>query len=256
MIDVGLIGFGLAGRAFHAPVIGAVAGLRLAAIVQRTGDEAAKAHPDVIIVRSVQELLAIDSLRLIVIATPNQTHFPLAKLCLESGRHVVLDKPFVTNTDQALELFRIARHHRRLLTAYHNRRFDADFQALREILKQGALGRLVRFETHYDRYRPVLKVDAWREKPGPGSGVLFDLGPHLVDQAFTLFGVPEALSADLRTERAGLLTDDAFDITLYYPGSFRAQLQATMLSAAPRPRFVVFGEKGSFVKREFDPLEN
>src|SRR5271170_4436283 len=170
MINVGLIGFGLAGKSFHAPVISAVPGLRLAAILQRKGDEAAKAYPGARVVRGLEELLAMESIRLVVIATPNQTHFPLAKLCMEAGRDVVVDKPFVTNTDQAIELFRIARQHGRLLTAYHNRRFDADFQALRELLQQDALGRLVRFETHYDRYRPVLKVDAWREKPGPGSG--------------------------------------------------------------------------------------
>src|SRR5271165_6571721 len=128
MIDVGLIGFGLAGRCFHAPVIRAVPGLRLAAILQRTGDEAARAYPDTRIVRGIDELLALDSIRLVVIATPNQTHFPLAKMCLEAGRDVVVDKPFTTTVAEAVELFGIARAHHRLLTVYHNRRFDADFQ--------------------------------------------------------------------------------------------------------------------------------
>jgi scyllo-inositol 2-dehydrogenase (NADP+) len=256
MIDVGLIGFGLAGRAFHAPVIRAVQGLRLAAIVKRNGDEAAEAYPDVKIVRSVDELLAVPSIRLIVIATPNQTHFPLAKLCLESGRDVVVDKPFTTSIDEALKLFHTAREHGRLVTAYHNRRFDADFQALREVLKQGTLGRVVRFESHYDRFRPTPKSGAWRETPGPGSGVLFDLGPHLIDHALTLFGSPEQVSADVRIERTGMATDDAFDLTFYYRDSLRAKLQATMLCATPRPRFLVLGEQGTFVKQSFDPLEN
>ena len=256
MIEVGLIGFGLAGRFFHAQVIRAVPGLRLAAILQRTGDEAAKVYPDVRIVRSQDELLAIESIRLIVIASPNQTHFPFAKRCLEAGRDVVVDKPFTTTVAEAVELYRIAKQRRRVLTVYHSRRFDADFQSLRAFLKTGELGRVVRFETHYDRFRPSGKPGAWREQPGPGSGILFDLAPHLIDQALMLFGRPEAISADVRMERDAAITDDAFDLCLEYPASMRARLCATMLSLTPRPRFVVLGTKGSFVKTGFDPLEN
>jgi scyllo-inositol 2-dehydrogenase (NADP+) len=255
MIDVGLIGFGLAGRCFHAPVIRAVNGLRLAAILQRTGDSAAHAYPNVRIVRSLEELLAIDSLQVVVIATPNQTHFALAKQCIEAGRHVVVDKPFTTSVAEALELIRLARQRSRIVTVYHNRRFDADFQALCKVAASGELGRILRFENTYDRYRPNSKPGAWREQPGPGSGVLFDLAPHLLDQAFMLLGEPAAISADIRTERAGFPTDDAFDIFLHYPGATRVLLRATMLAATPRARFVALGEKGSFVKRDFDPLE-
>jgi scyllo-inositol 2-dehydrogenase (NADP+) len=255
MIDVGLIGFGLGGRCFHAPIIRAVDGLRLSAILQRTGDSAAQQYPDVRVVRTIDELLSIDSLKLIVIATPNQTHFPLAKRALEAGRHVVVDKPFTTTVSEALELIRLARHHNRLLTVYHSRRFDADFQALCKTVATGQLGRILRFEDTYDRYRPTSKPNAWREQPGPGSGVLFDLAPHLLDQAFVLLGEPEAITADARIERRGFLTDDAFDILLHYPEGARALLRATMLAATPRPRFVVLAEKGSYVKRDFDPLE-
>jgi scyllo-inositol 2-dehydrogenase (NADP+) len=256
MIDVGLVGFGLAGRCFHAPVIHAVAGLRLATIVQRSGDEAARLYPEARIVRSVDELLAIDSLQLVVVATPNQSHFPLAKQCLEAGRHVVVDKPFTTTVEDAIALFRIARSHDRVLTVYHNRRFDADFQALRQVVAQQELGQILRFESSYDRYRPAPKPGAWREKAGPGSGVLFDLAPHLIDHALTLLGKPESVGADVRIERQGMSTDDAFDLYLYYPGGVRAQLKATMMCATPRPRFAVLGTKGSFVKKDFDPLEN
>jgi scyllo-inositol 2-dehydrogenase (NADP+) len=255
MIDVGLIGFGLAGRCFHAPVIRAVDGLHLAAILQRSGDSAAQAYPDARVVRSLDELLAIDSLSLIAIATPNQTHFPLAKRCLEAGRHVVVDKPFTTNLAEARELIQLAKQRNRILTVYHNRRFDADFQALRDAVASGQLGRVVRFENTYDRFRPNPKPGAWREQPGPGSGVLFDLAPHLIDQAFTLLGQPLAVSADIRTERPGFATDDSFDLFLHYPEGARALLRATMLAATLRPRFLVFGEKGSYLKREFDPLE-
>ena len=255
MIDVGLIGFGLAGRYFHAPLIHAVPGLRLAAVLQRSGDESAKRYPGARIVRSIEELLAIDSIRLVVIASPNQTHFPFAVQCLEAGRDVVVDKPIAPTLPEAIELFRIARKCGRLLTVFHSRRFDSDFQAVRQVVAGGELGQILRFDTHYDRYRLTSRPSAWREVPGPGSGILFDLAPHLMDHAMMLFGTPEAVAADIRIERQGFLTDDAFDICFFYPGNLRAHLCATMLCATPRPRFVLLGEKGTFVKNEFDALE-
>jgi|SRR3974390_550131 len=255
MIDVGLIGFGLAGRYFHAPVINAVPGLRVAAILQRTGDSATQLYPDARIVRTIEDLLASDSLKLIVIATPNESHFPLAKRCLEAGRHVVVDKPFTLNVDEARDLIVLARAKNLVLTVYHDRRFDADFQGLRKVVDSGELGRITRFESTYDRYRPTPKAGAWREQPTPGSGIFFDLSPHLIDQSFTLLGIPEAITADIRIERTGFATDDAFDVLLHYPHGTRALLRATMLSAAPRPRTVVLAENGSYLKRDFDPLE-
>jgi scyllo-inositol 2-dehydrogenase (NADP+) len=255
MIDVGLIGFGLGGRFFHAPVIRGVEGLHLAAILQPTGDSAAQLYPDACVVRTVDELLAIDSIRLIAISTPNQSHFSLAKRCLEAGRNVIVDKPFTTSVAEAQELVELAKRQNLVLSVYHNRRFDADFQALRQTIASGQLGRVLRFESTYDRFRPTAKPGAWREKPGPGAGVLFDLAPHLIDQALTLFGTPQGVTADIRMERTGFPTDDAFDIFLHYPGGTRALLRATMMSAVPRPRLVVLGEKGSYLKREFDPLE-
>jgi len=255
MIDVGLIGFGLAGRYFHGPVINAVPGLHLAAILQRTGDSAAQLYPDARVVRTLDDLLAVDSLKLMVIATPNQSHFPLAKRCLEAGCHVVVDKPFTLNVAEARELIALARSKRLILTVYHDRRFDADFQGLRKVVESGELGRITRFESTYDRYRPTHKPGAWREQPGPGSGIFFDLSPHLFDQSFTLLGAPQALTADIRTERLGFSTDDAFDVLLHYPQGTRALLRATMLSASPRPRMVVLAQNGSYSKRDFDPLE-
>src|SRR5713226_2745875 len=163
MIDVGLIGFGLAGRAFHAPVIRAVAGLRLAAIGQRSGNEGAEQYPDARVVRSADELLAMQSIRLVVVATPNETHYALARQCLAAGRDVVVDKPFATTFDEASSLVQFARSAGRLLTVYQNRRYDGDFQAIRELVTAGTLGRIVRFETSYDRYPPQLKPAAWRE---------------------------------------------------------------------------------------------
>jgi len=254
-IQVGLIGFGLAGRAFHAPVISAVPGLRLAAILQRTGSQAAQAYPEARIVRTLDELLSIPEIRLIVVATPNETHYPFARQCLAAGRDVVVDKPFTVALQQAVDLVQFAKHSGRLLTVYQNRRYDGDFQAILKLAAAGTLGRIVRFETHYDRFRPILKPSAWREQRAPGAGILFDIAPHLLDHAMQLFGRPETISADVRAEREGALADDAFDILLHYPNNLRAVLSSSILAAATRPRFVLFGTKGSFTKQSFDPQE-
>ena len=256
MIEVGLVGFGLAGRAFHAPVIRAVPGLHLAAILQRTGNEAADTYPDVQIVRNLDELLAIREIQLVVIATPNDTHYPFARQCLAAGRDVVVDKPFTTAVEEAKALVAFAKEKGRLITVYQNRRYDGDFQALRKLVVEGTLGRIVRFETHYDRYRPQLKPGAWRETTRPGSGILFDLAPHLIDHALVLFGLPEAVTADVRIERENAVADDAFDIMFHYPGPLRAVLKSSILVATPRPHFVMFGTQGSFVKQTTDPQEN
>jgi predicted dehydrogenase len=256
MIEVGLVGFGLAGRAFHAPVIRAVPGLHLAAIVQRSGNEAAEKYPDVRVARSLDELLSMPEIRLVVIATPNETHCPFARQCLEAGRDVVVDKPFTTTMEEAVSLVELAKKLKRFLTIYQNRRYDGDFQAIRQLVEAGTLGRIVRFETAYDRYRPQLKPGAWREAARPGSGILFDIAPHLIDHALVLFGLPEAITADVRIERENAAADDAFDITLHYSKGMRAVLRSSILAAAPRPRFVLLGTQASFVKQTFDPQEN
>jgi len=256
MIEVGLIGFGLAGRAFHAPVIRAVPGLRLAAILQRQGNEAAERYPDVRIVRSMDELLAMREVRVVVIATPNETHYSLAKRCLEAGRDVVVDKPFTVTLEEAKSLAQMAKEEGRLLTVYQNRRYDGDFQAIRQLVAEGTLGRIVRFETSYDRYRPQLRPGAWREAVRPGSGILFDIGPHLIDNALMLFGLPEAVIAEVRAERENAVADDAFDIMLHYPDNLRAVLRSSILAAMPRTRFLLLGTRGSFVKQKVHPLES
>jgi len=255
MINVGLIGFGLAGRSFHAPVIHTVPGLRLAAIVQRHGDEAGQLYPEARVVRSVDELLAIPDIQLIVIATPNDTHYPFARQCLAAGRDVVVDKPMAPTLQEAEELFRFAKERRRLLSVYHNRRYDGDFQAVRELVASERLGRIVRFESNYDRFRPQLKANAWRERPGPGNGIFFDLAPHLIDHALVLFGTPAAITADIRIEREQSMVDDSFDLTFHYDRGLRALLSATMLAPVTRARFILHGTAGAYVKHSFDVQE-
>ncbi len=244
MINVGLIGFGLAGRAFHAQVISRVPGLRLAAILQRKGDEAAVAYPDAKIVRSLEELLALPEIQLVVIASPNETHAPLAHAAMAAGRDVVVDKPFTTSYAEAVDLVNFAEKSRRFLTVYQNRRYDGDFQAIRELVSAGTLGRIVRFETCYDRFRPNFKPNAWREKAEPGAGILFDIGPHVIDHAMVLFGLPEAITADVRIERQGGLADDAFDIMFHYPNSLRAVLSSNILAVIAAPTIFALRHEG------------
>jgi scyllo-inositol 2-dehydrogenase (NADP+) len=254
MIEVALVGFGFAGRVFHAPIISAVPGLRLRAILQRSGDDAASLYPKAQLVKSMDELLRIDEIRLVVIATPNISHYPLARQCLLAGRDVVVDKPFTTTYAEAADLVDLAKQRGRLLTVYQNLRSNGDFRTIRQLVESGRLGRIALYEAHFDRYRLHMRPGAWRERAEPGSGVFFDLGVHLIDQAMVLFGVPEAITADIRIERNGAVVDDAFDVVLHYPRT-RAVLRASMIALAPDLRYILRGEEGAFVKYGIDPQE-
>src|SRR6185437_3945000 len=215
-IGVAVIGFGLAGQVFHAPFVNAVPGLKLEAIVQRRGDQAAKAWPEARILRSVEEALADPAIQLVVVGTPNETHFALAKQALEAGKHVVIDKPFAATSAQAQELMDLASAKGLVLAPYHNRRWDGDFLTVRRLLDRKAVGRLVTFESHFDRFRPLPREATWKESANPANGMLFDLGPHLLDQVLALFGAPQAITASVRKDRDSTGIEDAFDITLHY----------------------------------------
>lgn len=254
-IRVAVIGFGLAGRIFHAAVIAETPGLELAAIVQRHGDDAAKIYPGATICRSVEQMLRDHSIRLVVIATPSESHYDVACGCIRAGRNVLIDKPFTLSSDDARRLMKEAREQGVLVTAYQNRRWDGDFITLKQVLASGELGRVVSYESHFDRFRAAPRLDVWRESGGPGGGTLFDLGPHLIDQATTLFGDPESLWADVRIERDGAKSDDAFDVLLKFDG-VTALLRSTLTAVEPGPRFVVHTTRGSFVKWGLDPQED
>ncbi len=237
-IRTALLGRGMAGTVFHAPLIRALPAFQLAAIAGSADAEAAISAP---------------SIDLIVIATPNLTHFPLARAALEAGKHVVVDKPFVLTLAEADALIALAQAKGRILTVFHNRRWDGDFLTVRSLVQSGRLGRIALFEAHWDRFRPLPK-GGWREAPEEGSGLLWDLGPHLVDQALLLFGTPDSASGDVEIQREGARADDYFDLRMRY-GAMRAVLSASSLTASPRPRFAVHGTLGSFVKRGLDPQE-
>ena len=258
-IGVGVVGFGLGGRVFHAPFVSAVPGLKLAAIMQRTGDEAAKAYPATKIVRSLDEMLGDVGIEVVVVSTPNETHFRMAMAALDAGKHVVIDKPFAATSDEAAELGRVAKAKGVHVIPFHNRRWDGDFLTVRKLLDEKAVGRLVTFESHFDRFRPIPRENTWKEAGNPANGMLFDLGPHLVDQVLSLFGAPDAITASVRSDRDETAIEDAFDITLHYrkPNGkgLLAHCRTSYLACDNAPRFLMHGTKGSFKKHGLDPQE-
>jgi predicted dehydrogenase len=255
MVRVGVIGFGLAGQAFHAPVIAGVPGMELACILERRGSLAQQRYPGVRVARTLDELLSDKTIRLCVVATPNESHFALTKACLEAGRDVVVDKPFAPTMAECTELVQLAARLGRLITVYHDRRYDGDFHTIRKIVSAGTLGNVAEFESRFDRFRLEAKANAWRERADqPGAGVLFDLGPHLIDQALVLFGEPQTIWASAFCQRDTSQVDDAFDVCLEYP-RLRAMLRARIVAFAPGPHFLIHGTKGSFVKYGMDPQE-
>ncbi len=253
-IRAGVVGFGLAGQVFHAPMIDAVDGLELAGVVERSKREAETRYPGIRTYASLEAMLEDSTLELIVIATPNEAHAELAKRALAASRNVVVDKPVGNSSDEIAAMMTAARTSGRNLIPYHNRRFDGDFMTLRELLREKKLGDVAHFESTFDRWRPVPKPEVWRDAGGPGTGTLLDLGTHLVDQIIQLFGLPEAVSGEVLIERAHARAVDSFTVRMHYDGLI-ATASANCLSAQPRPRYRVRGDKGDFVKWGLDPQE-
>jgi scyllo-inositol 2-dehydrogenase (NADP+) len=253
MIGVGLIGYGLGGSVFHAPLVAAEPGLRLHAVATSRAEQVRRDHPGVRVVASAAELLGDPAVELVVVAAPNAVHHELAAAALRAGRHVVVDKPFTLTTAQADELIELAEAEDRRLSVFHSRRWDGDFLTVRRCLAAGLLGEVSSFFSRYDRFRPAPK-GGWKEAAVPGSGILYDLGSHLIDQALQLFGPPETVSADLCVQRPGVEALDWAHLVLGY-GRLRVLLHAGMEVRDPGPRFEVHGDLGSFVKGGLDPQE-
>lgn len=257
-LRVAVIGFGMAGAVFHAPLIHATTGLEVAAIVTGNTERSATArarYPDAIVAPDVEALWAMaDRLDVAVVATPNRTHIPLASAALAAGLHVIVDKPLAATADGARRLVEDARRHDRLLTVFQNRRWDGDLLTLRRLVDEGALGEVHRLESRFERWRPVPKP-GWRQDPDPeeAGGLLFDLGAHLIDQALLLFGPIAHLHAELDRRRAGV-DDDVF-LALTHESGVRSHLWMNTISARPGPRFRVLGSRGSWVKRGLDVQE-
>lgn len=250
-ISVAIVGNGMATRVFHAPYIAATPAFHLAAVVARRADAALP--PGALRRGDMAEVLGDPAIDVIVIATPTDTHAALAAQALRAGKHVVAEKPLALSLAEARALVALAQERDRRLVAFHNRRWDSDFLAVRAAIEAGHIGRVVHVESHFDRFRPQVR-DRWREQAGPGAGVWFDLGPHLVDQALLLFGMPQGVSADIAPLRDGAPTDDWAHVVLRYADR-RVVLHAGMCVAGGSPRFIVHGTHGTLVKQRLDPQE-
>ena len=253
-LRAGLAGYGLAGAVFHAPLIDAVEGIHLVKVMTRSAERAEQAraaHPDVEVVDSVDELL--DKIDLLVVASPNATHAPLALAGLEAGVHVVVDKPMAVTSTDARRLLDAGRDR---VTVFHNRRWDGDFLTVKRLAAEGALGPVTRFESRFERFRPEIK-QGWREEAGAatGGGTLLDLGPHLVDQAIHLFGPPVSVYGEVRTRRPGAQVDDDVFIALQHAGGEISHLWASAIAPLHGPRFRVSGLDAGFACDGLDPQE-
>lgn len=253
-IAVGLASFGMSGRVFHAPLLAQHKKFSVTRILQRTGDEARSAYPDVGVVRTYDELVNDSELDLVVVNTPDRFHYAMTKQALEAGKHVVVEKPFTQTCDEGRELVRLANEKRLLLTVFQNRRWDGDFLTIKKVIEETMTGRLVEFESHFDRYRPVVQAGSWKEQAATGAGVVYNLGSHMIDQALVLFGKPGAVTAHTGVIRPGGEVDDWYDIRLHYPG-VRVSLRASYLVRELGPRYILHGTLGSFLKTGIDLQE-
>jgi scyllo-inositol 2-dehydrogenase (NADP+) len=253
-LKTGIVGFGASAQFMHLPFIITNPDFELQCILQRNGNSAKEKYPTVQVVRNLDEMLAEKRLELIVITTPNDSHFDYTWRALEAGKHVVVEKPFTIHSDEAMKLIEHAKKKNLVLSVFHNRRYVSDFLTIRKLLAEKMLGEIVEFEAHYDRYRPEQRPDAWREENEPGSGILYDLGAHLIDQALYLFGLPEYITADIRLQRPHARATDYFELWLDH-GFTKIILKAGMLVREPGPRYAIHGRQGSFLKSGEDPQE-
>ena len=254
VVKAGIVGFGMSAQVFHAPFLSTLPGYELAAFVERRQAASRQRYPHTKLYRSLEELLADSDIDLVVITTPNDTHFTYAMQALEAGKHVVLEKPFANSSAEAMALVQAAQQSKGVLSVYHNRRYVSDFLTIEQIVAQHLLGQVHEYECHFDRYRPEAKPQAWREEPLPGSGILYDLGSHLIDQALYLFGLPKSVTADIRMQRPHARIDDCFDLRLDF-GFTKAILCSSMLVREMGPRYMIHGTLGSYIKSGDDPQE-
>ncbi len=254
-INTALVGFGMSGEYFHAPFLNANPNFDLKKIVERHSNRSKQLYPKVEIVKDFSEIINDKEIDLVIINTPNHLHYKMAKETLLSGKHVIVEKPFTVTSLEAKELIKIADEKKLILTVYQNRRWDGDFLTVKKIIDDKFLGALVEFESHFDRFRNFIKPNTWKEENLPGTGLLYDIGSHLIDQAVSLFGKPETIFADLRIQRPGGKIIDNFELNLSYD-KLKVTLKSNFLSKIPLPRFTLHGTEGSFIKFGLDPQED
>jgi scyllo-inositol 2-dehydrogenase (NADP+) len=257
-INTAIIGFGMAGRVFYAPFVGNIPDFCLKTISTTNPASIAiaqESYPNTQIVADAQAILDDPSIDLVIIGTPNEVHAKWAKAALLRGKHVIVDKPFTVTTAEADELIEVAKQQNRILSVHHNRRFVSDFRTVKKVIESGVLGNLAEYEAHYDRFRPALRPQAWREHQVPGAGIWYDLGSHLVDQVLVLFGLPIAIYGDLRRQRPEAAACDHFEVVFNYP-NLKVTLKGSMLAKSAAPTFALHGDKGSFIKNGMDVQED
>ena len=253
-ITTALASFGMSGVVFHAPLLQANEGFKLTGILERTKDESRRLYPQSKLFRSFQEVCDDQDIELVIVNTPDHTHYELTKKALAAGKHVVVEKPFTLQFNQAEELIEIADKSSLVLSVFQNRRWDGDFLTVQQIIREGLLGRLVSFESHFDRYRNYIQEGTWKEEAGAGTGILYNLGSHMLDQALILFGMPESVFADIRALRDESQVDDSFDVWMKYP-EVKVLVRASYLVREQGPRYILHGTDGSFLKWGIDPQE-
>ena len=254
-IRTGIASYGMSGKIFHAPLLHSHPGFEITCILERKSNDSIQRYPYVRIARTYEEMLADENIDLVIVNTPDHLHAEMTEMALEADKHVVVEKPITLTVPEADRLIRIAADKHLLLSVFHNRRWDGDFLTTEKVISGNLLGRLVEFEAHFDRYRNYIQPDTWKESAGSGTGTLYNLGSHLIDQALVLFGMPVSVTADIRKQRTGSLVDDAFTLWLDYPQT-RITLKAGYLIRQAGPKYMVYGTDGSFVKPGMDPQED
>ncbi len=254
-INTAILSYGMSGRVFHGPLLKVHPAFEVVKIWERSKTESSVLFDKNLIVRSFDEILQDKNVALVIVNTPDVTHFELAKKALASGKHVVVEKPFVTEAEQGEELISLAQKQGVVLTVFQNRRWDGDFLTVKKVVENQLLGRLVEYEAHFDRFRNYIQPGVWKETAAGGSGTVRNLGSHIIDQALSLFGKPDAVNADIRTFRTGGEVDDFFDIDLFYE-KIKVKVKGSYLVREPGPRFILHGTEGSFLKWGTDPQED
>ncbi|MEP6596818.1 MAG: Gfo/Idh/MocA family oxidoreductase [Ginsengibacter sp.] len=254
-VNVALCSFGMSGRLFHAPFINVNPKFNLYAVWERSKNLAEEKYTGIKTYRSLEVMLADKSVELVIVNTPNYSHFEYVKKALEAGKHVVVEKPFTVTVDEGEKLIEIAEKQNKILSVYHNRRYDSDYKTIAKIVEEKLLGELVEVEMHFDRYKEELSPKIHKETPGPGRGIFYDLGSHLIDQALQLFGMPDNIFADIEIMRPISHVDDYFELLLFYK-KLRVRIKGSYVVREALPGYVLHGLKGSFIKPKTDVQEN